>query len=124
METTYDTTLESSRSNKRGKHDLGEKASATSVEFKNFVADVEDVVKRVADVSDADVARVRAKIQSALTSARGGLTDGIDTVRVQAQKVAKQTDEYVHESPWQAMGIGTALAALIGVSIGYWAARR
>jgi ElaB/YqjD/DUF883 family membrane-anchored ribosome-binding protein len=126
MESTYDGTLETVRGNKRGKTDLIDKSASqtTSTEFKNFVADVEDVVKRVADVSDVDVARVRAKIQAALTSAGSGLADGIDTFRVQAQKVAKQTDEYVHDSPWQALGIGAALAALIGVSIGFLAARR
>src|SRR5215510_7724024 len=114
METAYDTNLDTPR-NKRGKQE-----SATSVEFKNFVSDVEDVVKRVADVGDADVARVRTKIQSALTSARSGLNDTVDNLRQQA----KQTDDYVRESPWQAMGIGTALGALIGISIGYLVGRR
>jgi ElaB/YqjD/DUF883 family membrane-anchored ribosome-binding protein len=127
METTFENS-DLRNGGKRAKSELGDTAraakNAATDELKSFVSDVEEVVKRVADVSDADVARVRAKIQSVIDSARDGVTTSAAAMKRQAQDAARQTDEYVHESPWQAVGIGAALAAVIGVSIGYLASRR
>src|SRR5690349_18073443 len=124
METTYESGTEFRNGAKRAKSDLNAAAKETSAEFKNFVADVEDVVKRVANVSDADVARVREKITSALSSTKSGLASSAESVKLQAQQAAKYADEYVRASPWQAIGIGAAVAALLGLSIGYLASRR
>lgn len=132
METTYEGgQAEFRNGGKRAKSELNSAASdlksaakETSVEFKNFVSDVEDVVKRVANVSDADVARVREKITSALSSTKSTLANSAENVKVQAQQAAKYADEYVHDSPWQAVGIGAAVAALLGLSIGILASRR
>jgi ElaB/YqjD/DUF883 family membrane-anchored ribosome-binding protein len=125
METTYEGgQAEFRNGGKRAKSELNAAAKETSAEFKNFVADVEDVVKRVANVSDADVARVREKITSALSSTKSTLANSAENVKVQAQQAAKYADEYVHDSPWQAVGIGAAVAALLGLSIGILASRR
>lgn len=131
MDTSFENgrTAETLRnSGKRIKTDLQEGSSAlksaATDEFKNFVSDVEDVIKRVADVSDADVARVRRKIESTLNSAKSGVEYSAEQLKAQAREAAKHADEYVHDSPWQAIGLGAALAALIGVSVGYLAARR
>jgi ElaB/YqjD/DUF883 family membrane-anchored ribosome-binding protein len=131
METTFDTSSDYRNSKQNLKKDVNALKSDASAlketasdELKNFVADVEDVLKRVTNVSDADVARVRAKIQSAIGSTKEGLFASATQIKDQAQKGAKYADEYVHESPWQAIGIGALLAAAIGASIGYLAARR
>jgi len=130
MDTTFDSNnadhLRSS--DKRLKNDLKDGArnvkNTATEEFKNFVSDVEDVVKRVADVSDADVTRVRAKIQAALASTKDGIEITAANLTKQARATAKQADAYVHESPWKAVGIGAAVAAVLGLSLGYFAARR
>lgn len=131
METTFDTNSDYRNSKQNLKNDVNAlKATASTAaatasdELKNFVADVEDVLKRVTNVSDADVARVRAKVQAALGSTKDGLLNSAANIKEQAQKASKYADEYVHESPWQAIGIGALLAAAIGASIGYLAARR
>jgi ElaB/YqjD/DUF883 family membrane-anchored ribosome-binding protein len=131
MDTSFENgrTAETLRSSgKRVKNDLQETGgaikNAATDEFKNFVADVEDVIKRVADVSDADVARVRRKIESTLNSAKSGVEHSAEQLKMQAREAAKQADEYVHDSPWQAIGVGAALAAVVGVSVGYLLAAR
>jgi len=129
METTYDSSQSSlSNNGRRAKSELSDSArkaaDSASAEFKNFVSDVEDVVKKVAHVSDADVARARAKIQAAISSTKSGFASGAESVKVQAQQAAKYADDYVRESPWQAIGVGAAVAAVLGLSIGYLAARR
>src|ERR1700736_2174316 len=68
METTFDGTTEQARaSGRRLKNDLSDsvndiKATASS-EIKNLIADVEDLMARIADLKDADVVRVRSKVQ-------------------------------------------------------------
>ena len=107
-----------------GKSDLSNGArrvkDAASGEIKNLMADVEDLVSRVADVKDPDVARIRDKVQATLASTRDSLLSGAETVRRQARQVAATTDDYVRTSPWQALGI----AAIAGVALGYVIGRR
>lgn len=129
METSFENAGETLRNgSKRAKSELSDAARAAkntaTDELRSFVSDVEEVVKRVADASDEDVARVRAKLQSVIDAAREGVTTSSEAVKRQARYAAHQADEYVHDSPWQAVGISAALAAVIGLSIGYFASRR
>jgi ElaB/YqjD/DUF883 family membrane-anchored ribosome-binding protein len=111
-------------SGRRLKNDLSEsagdlKAAATN-EIKNLVADVEDLMARIADLKDADVVRVRGKVQRAVEATKQSLTDGADAIRQRAQDVASTADDFVRDSPWQAIGI----AALVGAVVGILATRR
>jgi ElaB/YqjD/DUF883 family membrane-anchored ribosome-binding protein len=101
----------------RGFEDI--KASA-SAEIKNLLADVEELVARIADLQDADVGRLRSKVQRAVHAAKESLADGAESVRERAQNVADSADEYVRDSPWQAVGI----AALVGAVVGMMLTRR
>jgi ElaB/YqjD/DUF883 family membrane-anchored ribosome-binding protein len=125
MENTFDGTTEQARATgRRLKNDLsegvGDIKAAASTEIKNLIADVEDLMARIADLKDADVARVRGKVQRAVEATKQSLADGADTIRQHAQNVASTADDYVRESPWQAIGI----AALVGAVVGILATRR
>jgi len=125
METTYDGTTEQARaSGRRLKNDLNEGVNdikaAASTEIKNLIADVEDLMARIADLKDADVVRVRGKVQRAVDATKQSLADGAETIRQHAQDVASTADDYVRDSPWQAVGI----AALVGAVVGILASRR
>jgi ElaB/YqjD/DUF883 family membrane-anchored ribosome-binding protein len=132
MESTYDGTAEQVRaSGRRLKNDLsdgvGEIKAAASGEIKNLIADVEDLMARIADLKDADVVRVRGKVQRAVDATKQSLADGADAIRQQAQNIRQQAqdaastaDDYVRDSPWQAVGI----AALVGAVVGILATRR
>jgi ElaB/YqjD/DUF883 family membrane-anchored ribosome-binding protein len=125
METTFDGTTEQVRaSGRRLKNDLSDGVSnmksAASSEIKSLIADVEDLMARIADLKDADVVRVRGKVQRAVDATKQSLADGAETIRQQAQNAASTADDYVRESPWQALGI----AALVGAVVGMLAARR
>jgi len=132
METTFDGTTEQARaSGRRLKNDLSggvnDVKAAASSEIKNLIADVEDLMARIADLKDADVVRVRSKVQRAVDATKQSLADGAEAIRQRAQDVAKQAqdvastaDDYVRERPWQAVGI----AALVGAVVGILATRR
>ena len=125
MENTFDGTTEQARATgRRLKNDLSDGVSdikaAASSEIKNLIADVEDLMARIADLKDADVARVRGKVQRAVEATKQSLADGADSIRQHAQNVASTADDYVRDSPWQAIGI----AALVGAVVGILATRR
>jgi ElaB/YqjD/DUF883 family membrane-anchored ribosome-binding protein len=125
MDTTFDGTTEQVRaSGRRVKNDLSEGAhdikAAASSEIKSLIADVEDLMARIADLKDADVMRVRSKVQRAVDATKQSLTDGADAIRQHAQNVAGTADDFVRDSPWQAVGI----AALVGAVVGILATRR
>jgi ElaB/YqjD/DUF883 family membrane-anchored ribosome-binding protein len=93
---------------------------AVAGEFKKLIADVEDLVARVADVKNPDVIRLRNKVQDRLAAARSTISAGTETVWRQTRQMAGATDDYVRGSPWQSVGI----AALLGLAIGYVFGRR
>jgi ElaB/YqjD/DUF883 family membrane-anchored ribosome-binding protein len=66
------------------------------------------------------MSRVRTKVENALAAAKESLASGTETARRQARKVAGTADDYVRESPWQAIGI----AALAGIAVGFLLSRR
>jgi ElaB/YqjD/DUF883 family membrane-anchored ribosome-binding protein len=125
MEANFDNTADQARATgRRVKNDLSDGISdiktAASGEIKNLIADVEDLMARIADLKDADVVRVRGKVQRAVDAAKQSLADGAGSIRRQAQDIASTADDYVRESPWQAIGI----AALVGAVVGILATRR
>ena len=125
MENTFDGTAEQVRtSGRRLKEDLNAGVSdikaAASSEIKSLIADVEELMARIADLKDADVVRVRGKVQRAVDATKQSLADGADAIRQHAQRAASTADDYVRDSPWQAVGI----AALVGAVVGILATRR
>ena len=125
METTFDGTSEQVRaSGRRIKDDvsagLSDIRAAASTEVRSLIEDVEELIARIADLKDADVARVRGKVQRAVDATKQSLQDGAEAIRERAQQAASTADDYVRDSPWQAVGI----AALVGAIIGILATRR
>ncbi|MGD0501539.1 MAG: DUF883 family protein [Steroidobacteraceae bacterium] len=124
METTYERTGDLNASGQRLKEDAADAAgrikSVAADEIRNLIADVEDLIARLADLNDADVATLRSKVLATVESAKESLTDGTEALRRQAQRAVSGADDYVRESPWVAVG----LAALVGAVVGILVARR
>jgi ElaB/YqjD/DUF883 family membrane-anchored ribosome-binding protein len=93
-------------------------------ELRAFVADVEDLVKRVGGVSDAEVARARAKVVAALGDVRRLTNDTADSLRDRARAAADQADDYVRERPWTAIGLAAAVGLILGVGVTAISTRR
>ena len=93
---------------------------ASRDEWHKLVADVEDLVKKVAHVDDEEIAEIRSKVEDTLARAKTTATEGVAAARVRAEEASDATDEYVHENPWAAVGI----AAAVGIIIGFIAGRR
>lgn len=83
-----------------------------------LLADVQDLVGRVAHVADPEIARLRDRIEVGLATTRKALADGTDQVQRQAKAAMATSDRYVHEQPWQSVGIAAAAGLLMGFLIG------
>ncbi len=94
--------------------------SAGNQEVNNLIADVEDLVTRVGEAADPEIARLREKVERALATAKQAIADGADQVQRQAKDAVAAGDRYVREQPWQAIGI----AALAGLAVGFLVSRR
>jgi ElaB/YqjD/DUF883 family membrane-anchored ribosome-binding protein len=86
-------------------------------EVSNLVADVQDLLSRLAHVADPEVARVRARVEQALATAKRALADGTDRVQRQAKNAVSVGDLYVRDNPWQAVGIAAAAGFVVGVLV-------
>jgi ElaB/YqjD/DUF883 family membrane-anchored ribosome-binding protein len=88
-----------------------------SDELKAFLADVEDLVKKVANVGDADVARLRTRVAGAIGDVRQAVGDTTDSLRERARMAVSVTDDYVHDRPWTAIGLAAAVGVIVGVGV-------
>ena len=116
------------RAGREAASDLRRRASHVSDyasdELRAFLADVEDLVKRVGNVSAADVARARARVSTAIADVRRLASDGTDSLRDRARAAAGQADEYVHDRPWTAIGLAAAVGLIVGVGVAAVSSRR
>ena len=94
--------------------------AAASDEVQNLISDVEDLIDRVGDAADPEVKRLRAKVANAVVSAKRSIASGAEQVQRQAKDAFDASDRYVHDQPWEAIGI----AALAGVAVGFLISRR
>ena len=88
-----------------------------SDELRAFLADVEDLVKKVANVGDADVARLRNRVSGAIGDVRQTIGDTTESLRERARLAVTVTDDYVHDRPWTAIGLAAAIGVIVGVGV-------
>jgi len=106
MEANFENTADQARATgRRVKNDLSDGISdiktAASGEIKDLIADVEDLMARIADLKDADVVRMRGRVQRAVDAVKQSVADSAGTLRRQAQDIAGLA----------VYALGTALAA-------------
>ena len=94
--------------------------SEASSEFHNFVADIEDLVKETTTLTGEDLARAKAKLSNRIADAKVSIQEMGGDIAKRARQSAMVTNEYVHDQPWKAIGVG----AVVGLLAGFALARR
>lgn len=89
-------------------------------EMGRFLDDVEELLANVTHIDDAELARMRSKVEQSLGKARATVANGTQQLREQASHAAAAADGYARERPWAVAGA----AALIGLAIGAVLSRR
>jgi ElaB/YqjD/DUF883 family membrane-anchored ribosome-binding protein len=94
--------------------------AAVNQEVRKLIADVEDLIRRVGDAADPELARLRSKVESAVAATKKAISDGAEEAQRQSKEALEAADRYVRDQPWEAIGI----AAIAGVAVGFLLGRR
>jgi ElaB/YqjD/DUF883 family membrane-anchored ribosome-binding protein len=86
-------------------------------DLKIVVADAEELLRATASQAGEKVGVARERIQASLAGARVKLVEAERALAERTRQAAKVADEYVHENPWQAVGIAAAVGLVLGVLI-------
>lgn len=92
------------------------KAESTG-EFSNFVSDIEHLISSMTTLTGKDLERAKEKLAERVEAAKVTLTEAGSQIAERARQSARATDTYVHENPWQSIGIGAILGLLVGIAV-------
>jgi len=81
------------------------------------VADAEELLRATASQAGEGAIVARARIQESLQVVKGRLAAAETAVIERTRQAAKVTDQYVHDNPWQSIGISACAGAVVGMLI-------
>jgi ElaB/YqjD/DUF883 family membrane-anchored ribosome-binding protein len=84
-------------------------------DLKLVITDAEDLLRATANQAGEKVTAAREKVQDSLHRAKVKLADAEDVLLDKSRVAARATDEYVHEHPWQAVGIAAGIGLIVGL---------
>jgi ElaB/YqjD/DUF883 family membrane-anchored ribosome-binding protein len=84
-------------------------------DFRLVVTDAEELLRATAGLAGDKVSAARERIQENLAAAKERLSTAEEAVIVSTKEAARAADEFVHENPWQAVGIGAAVGLIVGM---------
>jgi ElaB/YqjD/DUF883 family membrane-anchored ribosome-binding protein len=87
-------------------------------EFKSLMADAEALIKATEDHPSETIGVIRNKALETLAGAKENLSSVEGKLLDKAKVVAESADDFVHRSPWEAVGVAAGLGVLIGLLIG------
>jgi ElaB/YqjD/DUF883 family membrane-anchored ribosome-binding protein len=87
-------------------------------EFSNLVEAMEDVFSAAAEDGGEKLTELKGQAEASLRKARARLSAVEKHTVATARKVAADSDTYVHENPWTAVGAGVGVGLLIGLLLG------
>jgi ElaB/YqjD/DUF883 family membrane-anchored ribosome-binding protein len=86
-------------------------------DLKVIAQDVEELLKATAGQAGEKIATARARAEESLRSAQSRLAEASDEVTARARAATTAADDYVHDNPWQAIGLAAGVAFLLGCLI-------
>jgi ElaB/YqjD/DUF883 family membrane-anchored ribosome-binding protein len=87
-------------------------------DFSDVLVEAETLLKQAAKESGEKATDLRSQVETKLRSAKLKLQELQDDAIDQAKVAARVTDDYVHDNPWQAIGVAAAVGLLVGLVIG------
>jgi len=84
-------------------------------DFADVLNEADALLKQAAKESGEKATDLRAQVETKLRNARVKLLDMQDDAVDRAKAAARATDEYVHDNPWQVIGIAVAIGLLVGL---------
>lgn len=86
-------------------------------DVKDSLRETETLLEQAVNASAEQASSLYARIARNLSQTKNRLVEMESQAVEKARVAAKATDTYVHEHPWQAVGVGVAVGVLIGMLI-------
>ncbi|WP_171013671.1 DUF883 family protein [Chitinivorax sp. B] len=86
-------------------------------DLRDVLSDTEAMLKEVESDTSEQAAALREKVLANLRSAKTKLLETERLVAAKTKAAAKATDEYVHDHPWQAVGVAAGVGFLLGLLV-------
>jgi len=86
-----------------------------AAELRSLVSDAEEMLKAASRTGNDQLNLVRERLERGVGAARDELNAFQEAALETARRTAADTNEYVHEHPWNAVGIAAAVGVLLGV---------
>ena len=84
-------------------------------DFSTMLTEADDLLKRSGNESGDTARELRAEVEAKLLAAKLRLQE-LEGKAIDGAKAAqKATNEYVHETPWQSIGIAAAVGLVVGL---------
>lgn len=96
-------------------HAAKEKLAA---DFHQVMQDIDALMTATTNKAEGEAAALRTRIRDRLESAKEAVVDAQHEAVARAKQAVGATDHYVHDHPWQAVGVAAALGLAVGVLIG------
>ncbi|HAZ53489.1 MAG TPA: protein ElaB [Franconibacter helveticus] len=76
---------------------------------------LEEVLRSSGDPADQKYIELKARAEQALHDVKSRVSNASDNYYYRAKKAVYRADDYVHEKPWQGVGIGAAAGLVLGL---------
>ncbi len=93
-------------------------------DFNAVVTEADQLLKLVTEEGGDKANALRTRVERNLNAAKARLHSLEHAVMETTKATVRATDEYVHENPWQTVGIAAGLSAVLGVVIALLLCRR
>jgi len=97
---------------RRNLHDV---QRAISREFQALISDAESLLKQTTGSASGQTEELRNRINANIERAKDLLKDSENSLRDQGQAARQATEDYLHEHPWQSLGIAAGVGFLLGL---------
>ncbi len=84
-------------------------------DFSAVLTEAEDLLKRAANETGERAKDLRSQVEAKLLAAKLRLQEIEGEAVDRARVAARITDDYVHDNPWQAIGIAAAVGFVAGL---------
>lgn len=84
-------------------------------DLKTVIRDAEALLRATTNETGERIQEVRARAEQSLKDARARLNEVEEEALRRAQEMAKATEGYVRENPWQSIGIAAGVGLLLGL---------
>ena len=84
-------------------------------EFSAVVSEAEDMLKRAANETGDKAKDLRSQVEAKLLTAKLRLQEIQGQAVDRAKETARATDDFVHDHPWQAIGVAAAVGVVVGL---------